>query len=80
MVLMHVTLSMLATVLRESREERLQPKREKTLEKDQCAYCKERATGPESSLTNRIQEQEIPDLGKRCPQTVKVLALGEYSD
>ena len=33
----------LATVVRESREERLQPKRDrKPLEKDQCTYCKER--------------------------------------
>jgi hypothetical protein len=42
----------LATEVRESREEKLQSKRErKLLEKDQQAYCK--ATGPESAPTNR---------------------------
>jgi hypothetical protein len=34
--------TVLATVDRKSRDERLQPKRDrKLLEKDQCAYCKE---------------------------------------
>jgi hypothetical protein len=34
----------LATVVREKREDRLQTKRDrKPLEKDQCAYCKERS-------------------------------------
>jgi hypothetical protein len=55
----------LATIVRESREERLQPKRDRKPLKRTSAYIARRgATGPKSAPTNGSRKQEIPGLGK----------------
>ena len=62
----------------ESREERLQPKRDrKPLEKDQCTYCKESGHwAGECPNRWKLGSGNLRPWEKR-PQMAKVLALGE---
>ena len=55
----------MGTVVRESREERLQPKRDrKPLEKEQCTYYKERGHWPQEWLTKAARSGKSQNLGK----------------
>jgi hypothetical protein len=69
----------LATVVRESREDRLQPKETENPWKMISSHIERRvATGPKNVLTNGSREQEIPGLGKNTLKMAMVLALGDY--
>ena len=71
----------LATVVRESREERLQPKRDrKPLKKDQCIYCKERDHWAQECPNKWKPGARNPRPWEMHLQMAKVLALGEDCD
>jgi hypothetical protein len=70
----------LARVFRESREEKLQPKRDrKLLEKDQCAYCKERHWAQQCPNKQKLWSGNPRPWGKHS-QMAKVLALEKDSN